>query len=323
MWKILIPVCFIILIIVGLSVTLNPETNTEVSRQEKVLTQPYSWAVGNGQEQGSVISSAYIVIAKKGDVIFSLNPDKKISPASLVKLVTAMVTLDSTKPSDLLRVHKEATLEEPTILKAKEGEEFTVEELLIALLVYSANDAAEILAEQIGQKNGGDRKIFINLMNEKIKRLGLSKTSIANPSGIDDIEQFSTVRELSIIAKYALDNYPDIVKIVKIKDYIFNKNIYHEKYTIVNWNSLIDIYPGVVGVKIGHTENSGHSTIVLSERDGEKVMAVLIGAPDRRARDLWTVDLLNSAFEQKGIKKFKVTRDMLIKRSFEWSKILF
>lgn len=333
MWKIFVPVFLVVATIIGISVYFGSDHVEEKDsvvksdafnkNKEKVLAQPISWAKGVGVEQGAVIAPSYIVIDKNGDVVYALNPDKKRSPASLTKLMTAMVAIDLTNPADLLTVHKEATLLEPTILRAKEGEQFTVEELLISLLVYSANDSAEILAEQIGKKLGGDRLTFIDLMNEKVKRLNLSQTQFANPAGFDDPKQYSTARELSIITQYALTKYPDIARIVKIKDITFEKNSYHDEYSIVNWNSLIDIYPGIIGVKIGHTHDAEHNTVVVSEREDERIMSVLLGAPDRRARDLWSADLLNSAFEQKGIQKARVTRDMLIGRSHEWSKILY
>jgi len=333
MRKIIASILVILAAIIGVSIYFSPE-KSEVEKDNKksqafekskteVVAQPISWAKGVGVPQGAVVTSSYIVVDKNGDVIFSQNPDTKQSPASLAKLMTAMVALDLANPTDLLTVHKEATLLEPTILRAREGEQFTIEELLTALLVYSANDAAEILAQEIGKKIGGDRTTFIDLMNEKSKRMNLSQTRFANPSGFDDSQQYSTARELSIITQYALNNYSDILKIIKIREITFEKNSYHEEYKIVNWNSLIDIYPGVIGVKIGHTDQAGHATIIVSERENERMMSVLIGAPDRRARDLWTVDLLNSAFEQKGIGRFRVTRDMLIARSNEWSKILY
>lgn len=290
--------------------------------KEKVKAKEFVWATGKGEKHLTVDSPSYIVVDKEGDVVFAKNPDLKRSPASLTKLMTAMVVLDTASLSEVFTVPKEATNLEPTILIAEEGEKFTVQELLRASLIVSANDAAETLAWSVGRKLGGSREVFIKLMNEKAKNVGLSKTQFTNATGYDDEKQFSTARDLAKLAQYATTTYPAIAEIVKTESASIAKTREHKKYELPNWNSLLGVYPGVDGVKIGFTDEAGHVTIVTATREEERFLVVLLGAPDRRAKDLWVAELLNLAFEEKGINKYRVTLDMLKKKSNEWSNQL-
>ena len=290
--------------------------------KNRVKAKPFDFARGKGVLDKIVDSPSYIVVNKTGDVVFAKNPDRKRSPASLVKIMTAMVVLDIMSLSEVVTVPAEATGLEPTILIAEEGEKFTVRELLRAMLITSTNDAAETLAYSVAKKLGGSREVFVKLMSEKAKSLGLAKTQFANPTGYDDTKQFSTARELAKMAEYARVSYPAIAETIKTESASIAKTAEHKKYELPNWNSLLGVYPGTDGVKIGFTDEAGHVTIVSAERDKERFIAVLLGAPDRRAKDLWAAELLNSAFAEVGIKKYKVTQDMLLQKSNEWSKQL-
>lgn len=288
----------------------------------KVVAKTVDWAKGNGRLHDAVDTTSYLVVDKSGNVIFAKSPDSKRSPASLVKLMTAMVVLDFVSLSEVIVVPKEAIGLEPTILEAEAGESFTVQELLQAMLITSANDAAETLAHGVAKKLGGSRDVFIRLMNQKAKSLGLSETRFANPTGFDEKGQYSTARDLAKTAYWATFYYPAISEIVKTESASLPKAENHKKYELPNWNSLLGIYPGVNGVKIGFTDEAGHVTIVRAEREGQGFTVVLLGAPDRRAKDLWAAQLLNSAFEEVGVKAHRVTRDMLLAKSNEWSQQL-
>lgn len=290
--------------------------------RDRVKAKPFDFARGKGRKHITVNSASYIVVGKEGEVVFAKNPDAKRSPASLTKLMTAMIVLDLASLSEVFIVPKEATNLEPTILIAEEGEEFNVRELLKAMLITSANDAAETLSQGVAKKLGGSREAFIQLMNEKTKTLGLVNTQFTNATGYDDTKQFSTARDLAKLAQYALANYPAIAEMVKTESASIAKTSQHKKYELPNWNSLLGVYPGVDGVKIGFTDEAGHVTIVSATREKDRFVVVLLGAPDRRAKDIWAAELLNSAFEEVGIKKFKVTQDMLLQKSNAWSEQL-
>lgn len=335
-------IIFIVLLVLGLVFVasslssykdnlISPAKQEVLSEQQKIddkLFERYKtqvrgedlkWAEGKGLVNNYVQEGLYIVVDGKGKVIYEKDLGKRVSPASLSKIMTAMVALDFAKMDEVFDVPKEAVNLEPTILMVEEGERLSVSDLLKATLLTSANDAAYVLSYGVSKKLGGSNDLFIKFMNEKAKKIGMGDSRFANATGYDDDKQYSTARDLSRMANFALTKYPEIKNIVGIREATIEQSDIHKYYELPNWNSLLGVYPGVDGVKIGHTDNAKHSMIVTAEREGEKFMVVLLEAPDRRARDFWSADLLNSAFEEKGIKKFRVTLSMLQKRSQEWS----
>lgn len=231
-----------------------------------------------------------------GQVIMQKNLDKPVSIASLTKIMTAVVALDLAKYNEKITISKKAANEEPTKIGVVPGQKMTVEELIDASLMTSANDAAQALRDGINQKYGAN--VFVDAMNEKAKFLGLTDTKFTNPQGFDIGDNHSSAKDLAVLTEYALKNYPIIRKAVS-QDYVFlAANNYHKQFDLYNWNGLLDVYPGVTGMKIGNTDNAGYTTIVVSERNGKKIIAVLLGAPGIIQRDLWTSQLLDSAFEK-------------------------
>ncbi|MDO8503364.1 MAG: serine hydrolase [bacterium] len=292
------------------------------ANKEKVTANPIDWARGFGAPDPLVSEGSYVVVDGDGNVVLAQDPDTKKSPASLVKLMTAMVALDLSREDEVFTVPKESVNLEPTILMVDEGEKFLVGELLEGALITSANDATDVLARGVAKKLGGSREVFVKLMNQKAQNLDLTSTVFANPTGYDDPRQASTARELAKMTHYALENYPTIKELVATKSARLDKTATHKSFELPNWNALLGVYPGVSGVKIGYTEGAGYVTIVTAERDAKRFMVVLLGAPDRRARDFWATQLLNSAFSESGIKPFKVTLPTLKLREAEWGEQL-
>lgn len=290
--------------------------------KEKVRATTVDWARGDGKPYPLVVAPAYLVVGKNGDVVYSMNPDTRRAPASLTKLMTAMVVLDITSPDEIFEVPKEAVGVEPTALLLDEGEKLFVKELLEGAIITSANDAAETLARNVAKRLGGSREVFIKLMNEKARSIGLRDTQFKNPTGYDAEGQYSTARELAKIAYWAAEHYPLIKEMVATRSSSISGTKDHKPYELPNWNALLGVYPGVDGVKIGNTDEARHVTIVTSTRGKERFMAVLLGAPDRKARDMWTAELLDSAFSMVGVKPARVTWAMVKTRTREWSKQL-
>lgn len=287
--------------------------------KEKVRAPVVDWARGEGKPDPLVTAPAYIVVNKDGDVVYSMNADTKRPPASLTKLMTAMVVLDFIGDlGEKFEVQKQSVNLEPTILMVDAGEKLPVRQLLEAALITSANDGADVLARGLAKKLGGSREVFVKLMNQKAQNMNLTNTRFKNPTGYDDEAQFSTARDLAKMTYYALHNYPEIKRIAALRSSSIPKTEEHKPYELPNWNALLGVYPGVDGVKIGNTQKAKHVTIVTSARGDERFWVVLLGAPDRRARDLWTAQLLNTAFSDFGIKPFRVTQEMLRARSREW-----
>lgn len=290
--------------------------------KEKVAASPVDWARGEGRLEPLMSGGSYVVVDGDGNIVLAQDPDSKRSPASLTKLMTVMVVLDTAAEDEVFTVPKESVNLEPTILMVSEGESFSRQELLQGALITSANDAADVLARGVAKKLGGSVEVFVKLMNQKAQNLGLAQTVFANPTGYDDPRQVSTPRELAKLSQYALENYPTIKELVGTRSARLDKTGTHKSFELPNWNALLGVYPGVLGVKIGYTEDAGYVTIVTAEREGKRLMVVLLGAPDRRARDFWAAQLLNSAFSESGIKPFRVTLLMLKLREAEWGEQL-
>lgn len=270
---------------------------------------------GNGEFNNA---SAYLVMNfDTGEIIAEKNSTKKLPIASLTKIMTAVVALDLAGPDEYFKISQDAANIVPTKIGVVSGEKMSVKELLYAVLLTSANDAAEAIKEGVNQKYGGD--IFIKAMNEKASVLGLENTSFDNPQGFDGQKNYSTARDLAILSHYALTNYPLIPQIVK-DDYEFlaaDKN--HKQFDLYNWNGLIGVYPNASGVKIGNTGKARVTTIVLAEREGKRVLSVLLGAPGVLERDLWTAQLLDIGFKTGfGLPPIKITEAELKRKYSTW-----
>lgn len=240
-------------------------------------------------------ASSYVAVDyNTGDVILQKDSSSKLPIASLTKIMTAMVSLDLANPSDQLTISREAASQEPTTIGVVENQKMSVEELLNASLLTSANDAAQALKDGINKKYNSE--IFVEAMNAKAKFLGLKNTNFSNPQGFDNGQNYSSAEDLAIATHYALKNYLLIANIVK-KDYQFipaTKN--HKQFDLYNWNGLLDVYPGVEGVKIGNTDGAKYTNIILSQREGKKILVVLLGAPGVLERDLWASAILDDSF---------------------------
>lgn len=264
-------------------------------------------------------ASAYALVDyDSGEVIISKNLDKKLAIASITKVMTSVIALDLANKDDRFIVSDNASKMIPTKIGVVPNETLTLSELLNATLLTSANDAAEVIKEGIDAKYS--EPVFIKAMNEKAKIIGMNNTSFTNPQGFDDSNHKSSVSDVALLTHYAMQNYPEIRDIV-LKNYaLLPKDDYHKQFDLFNWNGLIDVYPGVLGMKIGYTENAGRTTTVVAERGGKKLIAVVLGAPGIIERDLWTAELLDFGFQKKqGLSKIEVTEEQLRNKYASWS----
>lgn len=268
-------------------------------------------------QSGAEQSSAYAVVDMEGgQVIASKNLSKKLPIASLTKIMTSVVALDLVRPGEQFSVPHNATLQVPTKVMLRAGETYRLENLLKFALISSANDAAEVIKEGIDNKFG--QGTFIKAMNLKAKFLGLKNTRFANAKGYDNNENFSSAEDLSILSAYALTEYPEIAGIVS-REYEDLTGGIDYRFYLNNWNGLLGVYPGVSGIKIGNTRNAGHTTVVASEREGRKILAVVLGAPGIMERDLWAARLLDLGFTKTaGLKPVNITRNQLQAKYDSW-----
>lgn len=263
-------------------------------------------------------ANAYAVLDyDTGRIIAEKDGQNQVPIASLTKIMTAVVALDLAKPTDVFTVTKTAADEVPTKIAVEPGQKFTLDELLHASLMTSANDATEVIRDGVDHKYNDT--IFIQAMNAKAQFLGLKHTHFMNPQGFDNDAHYSSAEDLAVLAHYALTNYPEIAGIVNQDFAHLDANQHHPKEDLYNWNGLLDVYPNVSGVKIGNTDAAQMTTIVLSERAGKKILVVLLGAPSILDRDLWASQLLDLGFEQTmGLPPINVTEDQLRAKYATW-----
>jgi D-alanyl-D-alanine carboxypeptidase len=218
--------------------------------------------------------------------LYEKNPDTPLLPASTTKIVTALVAMDYFSDDAVLTVDG---LKIPgQTMGLIRGETLTAKSLLEGLLIYSANDAAEVLAENYV----GGRSAFIEAMNVKAKELKLINSHFENPTGFDNGTHYSTARDLIRVSQIAMQN-PRFSRIVKIKEETVTSVDGKTKHRLVSTNELLGSVPGVLGVKTGWTEEARENLVTYIERDGHRVMFALLGSQDRFGE---TKELINWTF---------------------------
>jgi len=251
--------------------------------------------------------AAIAVEASTGDVVFERNADDRRAIASTTKLMTALLALDTVALDDTLTAAAYAAGPAESLVGLREGERMRVADLLRALLLPSANDAAWTLATRIS----GSVPQFVEEMNARAKELGLERTSFGNPVGLDEPTNRSTARDLVRLA------------LVLRRDEFFRETVNRPRATlrsgarprtVVNRNRLVRDHPFVNGVKTGRTLQAGYVLVGSATRDGVTVVSAVLGEPSEAARDADTLALLRY-----GLSRYRrtdvVKRDAVLARA--------
>lgn len=229
-----------------------------------------------GEHRSSTFSvsakSAVLYQPETDSFIYSKNADQRLPMASTTKIMTALVALENSDLCDIVEIDDSAINIEGSSAYLKKGDVLTMEELLYALLLQSANDAACAIACHVS----GDIESFSILMNEKATNLGLTDTHFDNPHGLDSEEHYSTARDLALIAAEALKN--NIFKTI-VSTYQKSFTTEQRSRTYVNHNKLLRIYDGCIGIKTGYTKKSGRCLVGAAEKDGLTFISVTLDAP--------------------------------------------
>lgn len=230
--------------------------------------------------------AAFFVEGKSGRVLYQKNISDKLPIASLVKVMTAVIALEHKNLADKFIVSSRAAEIEPDKMLLIAGEKLTLQELLEGIFLVSANDGAEVLAEE----SVGSRDEFIKLMNDQASQLGMKNTYYANPTGLDEDSgnSYSSAYDLSLLTRYAVHKFPFLVDITKQEHVFLPLTSDHQDYDMYTGINLISTYPGVLGFKTGYTPEAGLTLITLARKNGHEVIGVLLGSEDRRdeAREL-------------------------------------
>ena len=221
-----------------------------------------------------ISAASAILVTSEGEVIFEKNADTPLPMASTTKIMTCILALEMCDLNDRVRVPKDAVGVEGSSLYLSEGDTLTLEDLVYAAMLRSANDAAETLALRIS----GSDEAFAEVMNEKAASLGMTSTHFSNPHGLPGADHYTTARDFSRLAAYAMKNRT-FAKIAGTKEYVVTVNG-NEKHPVKNHNKLLFTYDGATGLKTGFTKASGRCLVSSAERDGVFLICVTLSDPD-------------------------------------------
>ncbi|MCP1124994.1 D-alanyl-D-alanine carboxypeptidase [Bacillus sp. 3103sda1] len=247
-------------------------------------------------------SSAIVIEQDTGKVLFEKNPNEKLPPASMTKIMTMLLIMEQIEKGKLTLKDKVRTSEHAASMGGSQiflepGEEMTVNEMLKGIAIASGNDASVAVAEHIA----GSEEGFVDMMNRKAKDLGLKNTHFQNPTGLPAKNHYSTAYDMAVMAK-ELMKYPLIRKYTgKYEDYLREDT--DKRFWLVNTNKLVRFYPGVDGVKTGFTTEAKYCLTASAERNGMRVISVVMGSPTSKERNAEVTKLLDYAFSQYMTKK--------------------
>ncbi|PIZ00229.1 hypothetical protein COY62_03645, partial [bacterium (Candidatus Howlettbacteria) CG_4_10_14_0_8_um_filter_40_9] len=226
---------------------------SEKEKKDYLLDNPFT---ENNLMPFSVQSDTAIAFdVDTGEVYYAKNVDTKRPTASISKIMTATIVLENIDTKELLTVSKTASEMIPNKIVMKEGEQLKVDDLLYGLMMISANDAAEVLAEGTFD----DRGRFIEKMNEKARWLELKNTNFVTPSGMDDPDHYSTPYDLGVILRYAIRKNPEILKYMGTKEHSVFPTDHNESHWWQHISGLLSSYQGMDGAKTGFTWDAGNT----------------------------------------------------------------
>lgn len=242
---------------------------------------------------------AFILDDTTGTVLFEKNPDQRMPTSSMSKTMTMYLVFEALKSGKLTLDQKFPVSEKAWRMQGSKmfvslGSQVSVEDLIRGVVIQSGNDATIVLAEGLA----GSESRFAEMMNEKASDLGMKNSHFANASGWPDPDHYSTARDLAILARHLIHDFPEFYPYFSEMEFKYN-NI--QQY---NRNPLLRHRIGADGVKTGHAEEAGYGLIGSGVRDGRRVIMVLNGLPDMKSRETESVRLLEwalSAFENRTL----------------------
>ena len=236
-------------------------------------------------------TSYYVIDSRTAHEIAVLEPDKAVAPASLTKLMTAYVIFKSLREeqirlSDEVTVSEKAWRAEGSRMFIEVGKRVSVEDLMLGMIVQSGNDASIALAEHVA----GSEAVFAEIMNQYAKALGMLSSNFVNVTGLPNDDHYSTARDLGMLARAIVAEFPDYYEWYSVKEFTFNG------IKQPNRNNLLWRDDSVDGMKTGHTDAAGYCLVSSAKRDGMRVISVVLGTSSPKARIDGSQALLNYAF---------------------------
>lgn len=261
--------------------------------------------------------SAIMMDADTGTVIYEKNPDEKLPPASITKVMTMLLVMEALDQGKLKMDEKVRTSEYAASMGGSQiflevGEEMTVHDMLKGIAMASGNDASVAMAEKIG----GSEQGFVQMMNDKAKELGMNNTHFVNPNGLPADNHFTTARDIAIMSRELLKHNEVTQFTSQYQDYLRKDSA--KPFWLVNTNKLVRFYPGADGLKTGYTSEAKFCLSATAKRDNFRVVSVVLGEPDTKTRNAEVTKLFDYAFSQYTnqliVKDGDVLGDVKVKR---------
>jgi D-alanyl-D-alanine carboxypeptidase (penicillin-binding protein 5/6) len=266
---------------------------SQTSKQPK-KTQPQQPLGPQSTIQSSLqcdAQSSVLMDGLTGEVLYQQNPDLRISPASFVKVLTLYLVFDAIrggqlKLDEMVTVSEKAWRTKGSKMFIKVGDRIKVEDLLKGVAIASGNDACIALAEHLA----GSEEVFVSKMNEKAKLLGLKNSQFKNSHGMPDGEQYTTSMDMAMLAQRYIEDHPEALSLHSTVEFEYNG------IRQGNRNTLLQKNIGVDGLKTGHIEESGYHLLATAKRDGQRMIAVVMGCDKWRKRAPEAQKLLEYGF---------------------------
>lgn len=241
--------------------------------------------------------SAILIEASTGKILFEKNADEKLHPASMTKMMSMLLIVEAIEDGiiswdQIVTVSENASKMGGSQILLETGEKMSVRDLFKGVAIASGNDAVVALAETVA----GNVSNFVSMMNKRVSELGLTNTHFKNPHGLDDADHYSSSRDMSLIAK-ELVKHEQVLEYTKIYEDYLRENT-DRKIWLVNTNRLVRFYDGVDGLKTGFTDDAGYCMTATAEKDGMRIIAVVMGEETSKIRNQEVSEMLDYAFAQ-------------------------
>lgn len=245
---------------------------------------------------GSDRYAAFVIDSQSGNVLVAANPDEPRYPASLTKMMTIYLLFEALRDhrlslTDILPVSASAASMPPTKLGLLPGMSVTVEQALLGLVTKSANDAAAALGELMG----GTEEQFAQMMTLRAHALGMAHTQFRNASGLPDWDQVTTARDLAVLARHLIEDFPGYYHYFSTPYFLFHGR------AVFNHQRLLQTYPGADGLKTGYIEASGYNMVTSAVHGDVRLIGVVLGAANGWERDAHMAALLDQGFTRMGV----------------------
>lgn len=261
-----------------------------------VLLATIVWHRDASAQIGSDRYAAIVQDARTGATLMAANADEHRHPASLTKMMTLYMLFEALRsgrvPLDTpITMSREAAAQPPSKLGLPAGSSLTAEQAILALVTRSANDVAYAVGEHLA----GSEDRFAQVMTQRARSLGMTRTTFRNASGLPDFEQVTTARDMALLGRRLRDDFPAYFPYFSTDSFRFRGRF------IASHNRLLGEYEGTDGIKTGYINDSGFNIVTSVQRDGQRLVAAVFGGASGRERDRHMMDILDASFARLGV----------------------